>query len=63
MEEIETNGTNARQTGTCALSARCSFRAKMDWNDCKDCARTPDGTKDIKEFSDSCKGPTMDFSQ
>ena len=37
------------------------FRAKMDWNDSKDRARTPDGTKDIKEVSDNRKGSTMDF--
>ena len=28
----------------------------MDWNDFKDYARTPDGTKDIKEVSRNRKG-------
>ena len=37
------------------------FRAKMDWNYFKDYAKTPGGTKDIKDVSDNRKGSTMDF--
>ena len=40
-----------------------SFRAKTDWNDFKDDARTPDGTKDTNEVSDNRKGSTMDFPE
>ena len=39
------------------------FRAKMDWNDIEDHARTPDGTKDAKEVRDNRKGSTMDFPE
>ena len=37
------------------------FRTMLDWNAFKDFARTPDGTKDIKEVSDNRKGSTTDF--
>ena len=39
------------------------FRAKTDWNDFKDYARTPDRTKDIKAVGNNRKGCTMDFPE
>ena len=37
------------------------FRAKMDWNGFRGDARTPDGTKDIKEVSDNSNSSSMYF--
>ena len=42
---------------------RAPFRAKMECNDFKECAMTPDGTKDIKEVSDNRKGSNIDVPE
>ena len=49
-----------------AMCAECKvlhapFRAKMCWTDFKHYAKTPDGTKDIKEVIGNRKGSTIDF--
>ena len=60
-----TDGTNAPDGNMCAgcKVLYTPLRAKMDWNDIKDYARTPNGTKNIKEVSDNRKGSTMDFPE